>query len=310
MTEYIELYSKNEKEFYKKNINFHDNLQQLYELKPFVIVNPKIIDGYITIDNICESCILIYNIIYYDQCIFDKFIKSNYKYNILKIVCEGKVHFFYQIIDSEVNTPTHSFYFSPEYAFEYGFLSHFIHTENSNNTCFDEIKLIKKVEKEIPYSSNSLFINIYNNIDKFCLINQNQSLILIFEEDEIIEFKRIKSNSLYTDDTVKIVNTESGCKFKGEYSFAKIFSGNFISSLIIFGSIPICLKNINFSIFNILFFTILYSIHISTNLKVESSNMVIFLEKCNYFSPVKKYYEYTYTDSNNRIKCINELKYN
>lgn len=42
---------------------------------------------------------------------------------------------------------------------------------------------------------------------------------------------------------------------------------------------------------------------------IKKSKFVVFLEEFNYFSPVKKYYEYTNFNGNTKIKNIDNLKY-
>lgn len=310
MTEYVELYSREEKQFYKNNKHFFKNLRQMHELKPFVISNPTYINDNLVLDNIDESCILLNDAIYYDQCIFDKFIKLNYQYEILNVICDGKIVPFYQIVSSDVYVPVYCFYFNLEYIDEYGFLSHYNKPRNKNedNNATFEIKLVKKINKSFSYSTSSLFTNIYNKIDKFCIVKQNESVILVFEENQIFDFQRIESNTLHIKNTPKMINGERVSEFEKEYSFVSTFNFHVFSNTLLLLALLIN-NSYNLSLFNTLFIVIFFSGYFFINYKIKSSKFIRFLEEHNCFSPVKSYYKNTFYNNDANIENVNYLKY-
>lgn len=303
MTKYIELYSKEEKNFLKSQKYLLLKLNQLYKHKPYIITKEIIINDCILVENIIEGCVIYRDQLFYNQNVFDIYIKDSYTYECLKtITSEGKVNFFYKITNSCIILPEYCFYFNIDSLNKNNFLSSTLNFnfKNGEIKCIENINLVSYKYKNFVYSSDSLCLNIISEFDKYCIVTVGEMNLLAFSKREINEYEMEKINYLSTNGCVEnqINYTDKTMKIKLTYS-------NIINLLILLSILTYPMLNFIYSQFiknlvtYIIFMIVCILILLST--RIKKSMLLNFLDEYNYYSPIKDYY-YNKNYENNKDK--------
>lgn len=311
MTEYIELYSQNEKNFLNYNQNFISMLEQLYELEPYIIKEEKYKEGCLIIDHIEQSCILYNNCIYYNKEIYDKYIYNQFQVKCLETITNnGNINYYYTAIENNNINPTHCFYLNLDCLEKSCFLTdkNSIRMYNSKFRFFNNIKFVNKNNVTLPFSQQSLYTNVYDNIDGCVLVNIDSRNILIFEKHTIFHHNKIKTNCLNKKNKAYVIDDDARNKIKFRYSYANqpeiLFLGAFaVKSL----SILTYSSFFNVICYIIFIFLIVMCIKIATSIKL--SGFVYFLNTMNYYSSINVFYDNVYYKNKPLPNNINDVKY-